>query len=58
MKDTVKLKRIRRNLENPPLKDTVLVSGGGYTVVRFRATNPGFWLFHCHIAFHFEAGKF
>lgn len=29
---------------------------GGYTIVRFVADNPGYWLFHCHIEFHAEVG--
>ncbi|XP_046396020.1 uncharacterized protein LOC124163273 isoform X2 [Ischnura elegans] len=40
----------------PALKDTVTVPDGGYTVVRFHATNPGYWLFHCHLGFHVELG--
>ena len=28
----------------------------GYVVVRFRADNPGFWLFHCHQNLHFTEG--
>ena len=28
---------------NPPVKDTVSVPSKGYTIVRFRADNPGFW---------------
>lgn len=47
---------IKRNLVNPPLKDTVTVPDGGFTVVRFVADNPGYWLFHCHIDFHAELG--
>ncbi|CAK9821202.1 LCC4 [Anthophora plagiata] len=47
---------IRRNLDRAPLKDTVTVPDGGYTVVRFYANNPGYWLFHCHIEFHAEVG--
>lgn len=39
-----------------PLKDTVIVHDGGYTIVRFRATNPGIWFFHCHLEFHVELG--
>lgn len=31
-----------------PLKDTISIPSAGYTIVRFKATNPGFWLFHCH----------
>lgn len=32
---------IRRNLFDAPIKDTVAVPDGGYTIVRFMATNPG-----------------
>lgn len=32
---------IKRNLINPPVKDTVTVPDGGYTVLRFQASNPG-----------------
>lgn len=45
-----------RNLKDPPFKDTVTVPDGGYTIVRFKADNPGYWLFHCHIEFHAEIG--
>ncbi|KAJ3627121.1 hypothetical protein MTP99_014525 [Tenebrio molitor] len=48
--------QIRRNLKDAPLKDTVTVPDGGYTIIRFKATNPGYWLFHCHIEFHVEVG--
>ncbi|KAG7213871.1 hypothetical protein KM043_003079 [Ampulex compressa] len=47
---------IRRNLDRAPLKDTVTVPDGGYTVLQFYADNPGYWLFHCHIEFHAEIG--
>jgi hypothetical protein len=40
----------------PPLKDTVSVPSRGYTVVRFRADNPGFWLMHCHFEWHMAVG--
>ena len=32
----------------PVRKDTVLVPYGGYTVIRFKASNPGVWFVHCH----------
>lgn len=32
---------IRRNLIDAPIKDTVPVPDGGYTIIRFMATNPG-----------------
>uniref|UniRef100_A0A1I8QBH6 Uncharacterized protein n=1 Tax=Stomoxys calcitrans TaxID=35570 RepID=A0A1I8QBH6_STOCA len=47
---------LKRNLISPPVKDTVTIPDGGYTIIRFEAYNPGFWLFHCHIEFHAEIG--
>ncbi|GAB6029534.1 hypothetical protein CHUAL_005284 [Chamberlinius hualienensis] len=47
---------ISRKLTNPVRKDSVGVLQGGYTVFRFKADNPGFWMFHCHVAFHLESG--
>lgn len=47
---------IRRNLVDPPLKDTVSVPDAGFTVVRFVADNPGFWLLHCHMSWHNHLG--
>ncbi|KAI7866443.1 multicopper oxidase-domain-containing protein [Spinellus fusiger] len=41
---------------NPTIRDTVIVPAGGYTILRFRADNPGVWLFHCHIEWHMESG--
>lgn len=32
---------LKRNFDNPPLKDTVTVPSAGYTIVRFIASNPG-----------------
>lgn len=32
---------INRKLERAPLKDTVTIPDGGYTVLRFLADNPG-----------------
>lgn len=47
---------IIRKLENPVLKDTVTVPDGGFTIIRFTADNPGYWLMHCHLVFHSESG--
>lgn len=33
--------KIKRNLKDAPLKDTTKVPGGGFTIVRFYANNPG-----------------
>ncbi|KAJ5131343.1 CAZyme family AA1 [Penicillium bovifimosum] len=38
------------------LRDTVNIPSRGYAVLRFRADNPGVWLFHCHIPWHFATG--
>ncbi|XBW34830.1 hypothetical protein QEN19_000397 [Hanseniaspora menglaensis] len=40
----------------PMIRDTVFVEANSYLVLRFRADNPGVWLFHCHIDFHLEQG--
>jgi len=44
------------NLINPLRKDTVSVPARGYVVLRFKADNPGLWLFHCHVAWHQAVG--
>lgn len=44
------------NLVDPPLKDTVQVPAFGELVIQWKATNPGNWFFHCHIAWHMSAG--
>ncbi|KAF2009388.1 multicopper oxidase [Aaosphaeria arxii CBS 175.79] len=40
----------------PASRDTVVVPPYGYVVLRFRADNPGVWLFHCHIDLHMIGG--
>lgn len=47
---------LERNLDHPPLKDTVTIPSGGYTIIRFVADNPGVWFMHCHVEFHSESG--
>ncbi|XP_021934112.1 laccase-1-like [Zootermopsis nevadensis] len=37
---------LSRNLVNPVLKDTVTVGSNGVAALRFKADNPGYWLFH------------
>ncbi|XP_037773206.1 laccase-2-like [Penaeus monodon] len=48
--------QLLRNFYHPVRKDTVTIPDGGYTVVRFIADNPGYWLMHCHLIFHSAAG--
>ncbi|KAJ5816091.1 hypothetical protein N7447_008324 [Penicillium robsamsonii] len=38
------------------LRDTVRIPSRGYAVLRFRADNPGIWLFHCHMLWHSATG--
>jgi FtsP/CotA-like multicopper oxidase with cupredoxin domain len=40
----------------PGLKDTVLVGGGESVVLLVHFTNPGTWMYHCHVPEHAEAG--
>lgn len=55
IKDLNNAGKIKRNLNNPPLKDTVPVPDAGYTLIRFKA-NPGYWILHCHMAWHNHLG--
>ncbi|KAI8970040.1 Cupredoxin [Mycotypha africana] len=42
--------------ENPTFRDTIGVPSNGFAVLRFRADNPGAWIFHCHVDWHVPAG--
>ncbi|KAK0407643.1 hypothetical protein QR680_003508 [Steinernema hermaphroditum] len=42
--------------ENPSFRDTVVIPAGGYVVVRFRATNAGWFFAHCHLELHNMGG--
>ncbi|KAL8825710.1 MAG: hypothetical protein Q9170_007686 [Blastenia crenularia] len=42
--------------EIPMRRDTFLVHPNGNIVLRFRADNPGIWLFHCHLEWHVASG--
>jgi FtsP/CotA-like multicopper oxidase with cupredoxin domain len=44
------------NTSNPLRRDTVIVDSYGWVLLRFVSDNPGMWAFHCHIAWHLEAG--
>ncbi|KAJ2525035.1 ferroxidase fet3 [Coemansia sp. RSA 2049] len=57
----------RGSLDNDPAKriaagdfpirrDTVTLPPSSYVILRFRADNPGVWLFHCHMQYHMEQG--
>ncbi|KAI4122979.1 MAG: hypothetical protein LQ338_005513 [Usnochroma carphineum] len=40
----------------PMRRDTFMVHPNGNIVLRFKADNPGIWLFHCHIEWHVSSG--
>ncbi|KAF2609592.1 hypothetical protein F2Q70_00007000, partial [Brassica cretica] len=44
------------NLLNPQMHNTVGVPPGGWVVLRFKANNPGAWMFHCHMDAHLPYG--
>ncbi|KAJ1940072.1 ferroxidase fet3, partial [Linderina pennispora] len=46
------LHRTKLARDAPVKRDTFILRGGHYAVLRFRANNPGAWLFHCHIEYH------
>ncbi|RMZ85754.1 hypothetical protein DV737_g470, partial [Chaetothyriales sp. CBS 132003] len=43
-------------IQTPMRRDVLLVRPQGHIVLRFRANNPGVWLFHCHIEWHVDSG--
>ncbi|EIN05270.1 laccase [Punctularia strigosozonata HHB-11173 SS5] len=45
------------NYIDPPVRDTVSAGTvGDLVTIRFTTDNPGPWLLHCHIDWHFNAG--
>lgn len=40
----------------PMRRDVLMVKPQGNFVIRFKADNPGIWLFHCHIDWHLASG--
>lgn len=47
---------LNRKFDTPAGKDTIALPNNGYAVIRFRASNPGYWLFHCHFVYHHAVG--
>ncbi|XP_012225378.2 uncharacterized protein [Linepithema humile] len=48
--------QVNRCFDKPVMKDTVIIPYNGYTILRFHADNPGYWLFHCHFIYHQMVG--
>lgn len=38
----------------PMRRDTWTIAPKGYTVIRFKADNPGAWFLHCHMEWHMD----
>ncbi|KKF95926.1 Iron transport multicopper oxidase FET3 [Ceratocystis platani] len=41
---------------SPLFRDTVMVNGNSYVVLRYLANRPGAWIFHCHMEWHVHMG--
>lgn len=55
--DAMNLNVTGESVKNPPFKDTAVLPYPGFVRFRFRASNPGFWLFHCHYDYHMLIGE-
>ncbi|KAL6209378.1 hypothetical protein ACLB2K_020320 [Fragaria x ananassa] len=44
------------NLVDPPKMNTVTVPKKGWVAIRFKASNPGVWFWHCHFDRHLSWG--
>ncbi|KAJ0045172.1 hypothetical protein Pint_06505 [Pistacia integerrima] len=44
------------NLVDPPFVNTATLPKDGWIAVRFKALNPGVWLWHCHLDRHLSWG--
>ncbi|KAJ2504445.1 ferroxidase fet3 [Coemansia sp. RSA 2052] len=50
------VRRFSAEANAPAQRDTIIVPVMHYVKIRFRADNPGVWLFHCHMDIHFGMG--
>ncbi|KAG9144874.1 hypothetical protein Leryth_025616, partial [Lithospermum erythrorhizon] len=48
--------RVKFNLVNPQVRNTIAVPMGGWAAIRFQANNPGAWYIHCHMEPHLAIG--
>ncbi|ESW12433.1 hypothetical protein PHAVU_008G112100 [Phaseolus vulgaris] len=48
--------RVKFNLVNPQMRNTIAVPDAGWAVIRFKANNPGIWMIHCHVDNHMSWG--
>ncbi|EGG07886.1 multi-copper oxidase laccase-like protein [Melampsora larici-populina 98AG31] len=43
-------------LSNPNRRDTYVIPGGSYIIIRILANNPGVFMLHCHVGWHLGSG--
>ncbi|KAI8318259.1 hypothetical protein GQ54DRAFT_267157 [Martensiomyces pterosporus] len=48
--------KVPQSKHSPLRRDTVVVRRWEYVIIRFKADNPGVWLFHCHFDVHMGLG--
>ena len=48
--------REAQDLKTPLVKDSFQIWQRSWAVIRFKATRPGFWYFHCHETQHLMLG--
>ncbi|CUA71316.1 hypothetical protein RSOLAG22IIIB_09497 [Rhizoctonia solani] len=49
-------RQLKLNTTNPIRRDTHVIQGGYWSVIRIKADNPGVWFLHCHIDWHLAHG--
>ncbi|WVR04856.1 hypothetical protein IAU60_001868 [Kwoniella sp. DSM 27419] len=54
--DTTVNPAIDESQKNPARRDTIVIPPTGSVTLRWRADNPGAWMFHCHIDWHLSSG--
>ncbi|EIW68417.1 multi-copper oxidase laccase-like protein [Tremella mesenterica DSM 1558] len=55
--DAEGLSNVQVNTNNPLRRDTLLIPGGDWAVLRLLMDDPGVWPLHCHIGWHMSQGK-
>jgi FtsP/CotA-like multicopper oxidase with cupredoxin domain len=45
------------NTTNPLRRDTLVIGGGSWAILRLITDDPGVWGLHCHIGWHLAMGK-
>lgn len=42
--------------KSPSIRDSINIPGNSFAVIRFKPTQPGNWLLHCHVDWHVSKG--